>query len=392
MRRQRALWGLIAVSIAATLGTMTAGGFRLHHAVVLERQSLRTQTLAEAALELHAAPGGSRAALAAAFANVATHDHGEGLRLYPSYLVFRSAPSSGLLLTTFQSRITAESERLAASTRVANPAARAALIAACSFAVLSVLLLILQFELERRAGRLDRDNVARAAELVRLRDEFVAVVSHELRTPLTSIIGYLELLVDDGELTPEQQAHIAIVQRSTNRLVSLVGDLLVVAEAERGPLTLDLTDVDLAELAEDAVESARPTAQTKTISLELRRDADSVVRGDRMRLAQMLDNLVSNAIKFTPDGGAVTVATSRVNGDAVVEVRDTGSGIARADREHVFEPFFRARGTTSRAVPGTGLGLAIAKAIADAHGGRIELAGDDGAGAVFRVHLPVSGV
>ena len=369
----------------------TLTGFRLHHAVLIERQTLRTQELSQAALMLADRESTSRAGLDQAFANIAFHDRAEGARLRAAYLAFRARPSDRQLLTLLGAKIGAESSRLAAETRVANPAVRRVLIAAVVLAGLVVLLLIWQFELERRAGRIDRDNVARTKELIRLRDEFVAVVSHELRTPLTSIIGYLELIRDEGSdnLTPEQATHLAIVERSTNRLVDLVGDLLLVAETERGPLALDLRPVDLELLAEHAGESARPAAGARGVLLGVERGEPAQVDGDRMRLSQMIDNLVSNAIKFTPAGGTVTVRTDRVDGEAVIEVRDSGLGIPAAERDQVFEPFYRTRGATERAVPGTGLGLSIAKTIVAAHGGRIEI--DDGPvrGSTFRVSLPL---
>ncbi|HEY2072551.1 MAG TPA: HAMP domain-containing sensor histidine kinase, partial [Gaiellaceae bacterium] len=256
---------------------------------------------------------------------------------------------------------------------------------------LLVLTLMWLFELERRAGRIDRDNAARAEELIRLRDEFVAVVSHELRTPLTSIIGYLELLVDEesGGLTAEQQSYLEIVQRSTSRLVELVGDLLLVAEAERGPLALDLTDIDIRELVEHAVDAARPAADARGVVLRLESGVSGTVAGDRMRIAQMLDNLISNAIKFTPTDGRVTVRAGQRGSDAVFEVADTGGGIAAVDRDRLFDPFFRSRDANARAVPGTGLGLTITKAIVEAHDGTIEIDTTPGGGATFRVWLPI---
>ena len=141
------------------------------------------------------------------------------------------------------------------------------IIAVLSAAVL-VGVLIWQFEMQRRAGRIDRDNAARAEELIRLRDEFVATVSHELRTPLTSIVGYLELIGDDesASRTPEQQAFLEIVQRNAERLVSLVSDLLLVAEARDRELRLDVREVDLGQLAAECVTAAKPAADAKRSS------------------------------------------------------------------------------------------------------------------------------
>jgi signal transduction histidine kinase len=387
---QRYLWGLIALFLALTAGSATIGAFRLHEAVLDQRQTVRTQELSQAALMLGEVPATSRAALDAAFASVASHNGAEGARLRAAYMAFRNAPGDRTALNRLETKITTENESLAAEIRAIGPSARWGLILACITAGISVLLLITQFELERRAGRIDRDYAEKADELIRLRDDFVAVVSHELRTPLTSIIGYLELILDDdpGRMSEEQQAYFKVVERSTRRLIDLVGDLLVVAEADRGVLALDLGDVDLAALAQHSVEAALPVADANEVGLTLVGSESGTVRGDPKRLAQMLDNLVSNALKFSPPGGHVTVSAGRDVGGAVFEVTDTGDGIAEADRLHLFEPFFRSRSVQARSVPGTGLGLTITKAIVDAHHGSIEVRSAPGAGTTFRVLIP----
>ncbi|MFL5913748.1 MAG: sensor histidine kinase [Gaiellaceae bacterium] len=372
-------YALISAALLLTFATATIGGFRLHHAAATERQTIRTQEFQTAVLE------GRRADVAAAFHNLAAHDRSEARRLDAAYVAFlhagRAAPLNRLIESEL-ARQTREIHRI-------NPSARRALIAAAVGAGLLVLLLIWLFELERRAGRIDRDNAARAEELIRLRDEFVAVVSHELRTPLTSIIGYVELIADGeaGGLTSEQAAYLAVVQRSTNRLVELVGDLLLVAEAERGPLALELVDIDTAALAAHAAESARPAADARSIIVRLEQGLPVTLAGDPTRLSQMLDNLISNAIKFTPEGGRVTIRAGQRGGDAIFEITDTGSGIADGDRAHLFEPFFRSHEANARAVPGTGLGLTISKAIVDAHHGTIEVDSTKD-GTTFRVRLP----
>jgi signal transduction histidine kinase len=226
--------------------------------------------------------------------------------------------------------------------------------------------------------------------LMRLRGDFVASVSHELRTPLTSIIGYLELLKDDesANLTAAQQTFLGVVHRSALRLRGLVGDLLLVAEAEGGALALDLHDVDIAALAAECVEAARPAADAKEIELNLSRGESGQIQGDPNRLAQMMDNLVSNAIKFTPAGGRVAVRTSREDGQTLFEVSDTGFGISPADQAHLFDRFFRARPAVDKAIRGTGLGLTITKAIVDAHKGSIMVKSTLGKESTFLVRLP----
>jgi signal transduction histidine kinase len=392
--RQRLAYSLIAISLAVTVVAAVVGGVRLHHAALIQRQTLRTQRLAEAALELAAMPGGSPAELEAAFRDVEAHDSGEGARLRSAYSAYltsvRTQRGTQPYLRRLESRIDVEVARQARATHTVDPAARAALIAAVLAAAILVALLIWQFELERRAGRIDRDNAARAVELIRLRDELVAIVSHELRTPLSSILGYLELISDEGidNLTLAQRSHLAVVERSADRLNDLVGDLLVVAESDRGPLRLELVDVDIRALSDHAAEAARPAADTREISLRVEHGAGGAVRGDPLRLAQMLDNLVSNAVKFTPEGGRVTIRTATAHGQALFEVSDTGAGVSASERARLFEPFYRSEKAIASAVPGTGLGLTVTKAIVDAHRGRIEVESAPAAGTTVRVRIP----
>jgi PAS domain S-box-containing protein len=231
----------------------------------------------------------------------------------------------------------------------------------------------------------------RLRELDRLKDEFIALVSHELRTPLTSIRGYTELLLDGeaGDLTADQRQFLGVVDRNSHRLLHLVGDLLFLAQVEAGKLVLDVGAVDLGAVASESVEAARPQAEAKGITLTLATGPAPLIAGDRARIAQLLDNLVSNAIKFTPEQGRVDVRVLTLNQQAVLEVRDTGMGIPRGEQEFLFERFFRTSTATEQAIQGTGLGLAISKAIVEAHSGRIAVASDQGAGTTFRVALPV---
>ena len=227
-------------------------------------------------------------------------------------------------------------------------------------------------------------------ELDRLKDEFVALVSHELRTPLTSIRGYLELVLD-GEpenLTDEQRQFLKVVERNSDRLQRLVGDLLFVAQVDAGRLALELDHLDAAEVGAEAIEAARPAADQKGLELRLTGDSRAQLIGDRARLAQLVDNLVSNAIKFTPGGGHVEISVRSGNGNVTIEISDSGMGISADDQERLFQRFYRTPSATSQAIPGTGLGLAISKAIVDAHEGTIELESTEGHGTTFRVTIP----
>jgi signal transduction histidine kinase len=234
----------------------------------------------------------------------------------------------------------------------------------------------------------------RLSELDRMKDDFVASVSHELRTPLTSIRGYLELLREGeaGELTGAQHEFVAIVERNADRLLRLVGDLLFVAQVEAGKITLDPGLTDIEELVRQAVDTARPAATEKGIAVDLDLGVVGVseMYADRARLGQVLDNLISNALKFTPAGGHVTVRTSHDADAIVIEVSDDGMGMSPADVKQLFERFFRTASATKQAIQGTGLGLAIVKAIVEAHHGVITVQSIAGAGTVFRVELPRS--
>jgi len=407
---------LVALTLVIVVTSAVLGGWQLHHAADIERQTLRTQQLGSAAFQLETFFSGAqadpnaaaerpeaRANVDAAFRGVERHDSAEAARIRPSYLAYVQASDRafaggnadqrqevGQRLERLESVIDVEVARKAHATRVTNPRARLALIFAAAAAALLIALLIWQFEMQRRAGRIDRDNAEEARELMRLRDEFVATVSHELRTPLTSIMGYLELISDDSfaARTPEQETFLGVVQRNAERLMRLVSDLLLVAEAKNRELDLDVHDVDLQRLVTECVEAAKPAADAKQIELTVRYGAPAALRGDPLRLAQLMDNLVSNAIKFTPDGGRVSVSTASRNGHTVLEVTDSGAGISDADQTQLFNPFFRTHSATAQAIPGTGLGLTITKAIVDAHKGTIDVRSAVGYGTTFNVVLP----
>jgi PAS domain S-box-containing protein len=246
---------------------------------------------------------------------------------------------------------------------------------------------------------------ARATE--RMKDQFVSLISHELRTPLSSILGYLELVLDDedGTLSDEQRQFLGTVERNAHRLQRLVGDLLFTAQVEAGRFTLQPGDVDMVALVRAAEETARVTAATGgvTVAVDVP-DGDVVVPGDAVRLGQACDNLVSNAVKFTPSGGTVTlslragwrlpdgtVTDADVPGAepvARLAVRDTGVGIPAGEQAELFTRFFRASTARRNAVPGVGLGLTITKAITTAHDGTLDVVSAEGAGTTFTLTLP----
>jgi signal transduction histidine kinase len=229
-------------------------------------------------------------------------------------------------------------------------------------------------------------------ELDRMRDAFVATVSHELRTPLTSISGFLEMLEDEEHTLGESgQQYLDIIRRSTDRLHALVEDLLLIAQIEAQRVELQLGRVDLAELARRSCETASPAAAEKHLAIDVVADHPPPVLGDEKRLTQVLDNLVSNAVKFTPEGGSVTIS---VGGDgrgaARLVVADTGIGVPEDEQKQVFSRFFRASTATRRAIAGTGLGLAICHALVEQHGGSITFASREGEGTEVAVVLPAA--
>jgi PAS domain S-box-containing protein len=228
-------------------------------------------------------------------------------------------------------------------------------------------------------------------EADRLKDEFFALVSHELRTPLTSIIGYLELVLENSDqLDPETGRFLQVVDRNSRRLQRLVGDLLFVAQVEAGRLSLDRAQVSVERVLEDCVEAARPRAEENGVVLSASIHEVGSTEGDCDRIGQMLDNIVSNAIKFTPGGGRVDVDLRRRGDRALIEVRDSGVGIPEDEQPQLFQRFFRSSTATERAIPGVGLGLTISRAIAEAHGGTISFTSEEGSGATFTVDLPLS--
>jgi signal transduction histidine kinase len=243
---------------------------------------------------------------------------------------------------------------------------------------------------EREAAQALAEQNERLRELDRMKDQFVSVVSHELRTPLTSMVGYLELVLEGeaGELGEEQEQFLGIVDRNCRRLNDLVDEILFVARVDAGRFELQRESVDLSELAEAAVMSARVPAERKGVEISLSASNGlPLLWADPTRLTQVLDNLLSNAVKFTPTGGTVSASVARRGDAAHVEVADTGVGIPHDEVERLFERFFRA--STAATIPGTGLGLSIVKAIVEAHGGTISVESEEGVGTTFCVDLPL---
>jgi two-component system, OmpR family, phosphate regulon sensor histidine kinase PhoR len=230
--------------------------------------------------------------------------------------------------------------------------------------------------------------------LERVRTEFVANVSHELRTPLTAIQGYLETLLG-GALEERANARrfLEIAFRHTERLGRLLNDLTDLSNIELGKVSLRLAPVRFADVLGSVLDIVRPKAEAGRVGLIADVEPpELVVHADHDRLAQILINLVDNAVKYTPEGGWVTMRARSLDGKrAEVRVRDTGVGIPRADLPRITERFYRVDKARSRDLGGTGLGLAIVKHLVLAHGGELEIASEEGEGTTVRFTLAIGG-
>jgi signal transduction histidine kinase len=225
----------------------------------------------------------------------------------------------------------------------------------------------------------------------RLKSEFLASVSHELRTPMNAIIGYTKLMLDglDGEMTAQQQTDLFRVAQAADNLLGLINGLLDLAKIEAGKMELNVEEVNIAEVTEEAVELVRPHADEKGLQVRaLIPPGLSNVWADRARVRQVLANMLANAVKFT-ERGTVSVAAAAAEGWVTVSVSDTGVGISPEAQAYVFDEFRQADSSTTRRYGGTGLGLAISKRLVTLHGGRIWVDSEVGRGSTFHFTLPI---
>ena len=232
--------------------------------------------------------------------------------------------------------------------------------------------------------------LARESEVNRIKDEFLATLSHELRTPLTAILGWTTLL-RDASMVQKIGHGLDVIERNARSQTKLIDDLLDVSRIRTGKITINRESVSVAPLVRAVVEAGQPSATAASINLVFESDNDELaVFGDPERLRQVVANLVSNALKFTPKGGRIGVSLRRVGNTVQVGVTDTGAGISRAFLPFVFDRFRQADSSSTRSHGGLGLGLTIVRHIAEAHGGSVvaESAGE-GYGATFTVSLPI---
>lgn len=242
---------------------------------------------------------------------------------------------------------------------------------------------------ELRGSIASVDDVTAYMRMLEDRDDFVALISHELRTPLTSIAGYMELAMDE-EMPAELRSWLRIVQRNSDRLRTLVEDLLMVGEMSRGELHLEPAQADLRRLAEDAVTLLAHRAHRRGVELRLVDGAPVGLVADPRRISQVIENLVSNGIKYTSDDGFVEVRVDSDGTDARLQVADNGPGVEAAEAPRVFERFYRSSAARASGVQGAGLGLWICRMIVQAHGGSIDFASEVGQGSVATVRLPAA--
>jgi PAS domain S-box-containing protein len=225
-------------------------------------------------------------------------------------------------------------------------------------------------------------------KLDRTKTEFLSIVSHEFRTALTGIQGFSELIRDGGLEPDEVRAYGGYIFNDADRVNRLIGDMLDLDRMESGRMSIRTTDVDINEVLSDAIARAGSSP-----SVEFKADLDPrlpIVVGDRDRLVQVVSNLVNNAVKYSPDGGTVTLSSRSEGGSALVSVTDTGVGIPPDEIGHVFERFRRVRSGAAQSIPGTGLGLTIVKQIVEMHGGKIWVESAVGHGSAFHFTLPLA--
>ncbi len=244
-------------------------------------------------------------------------------------------------------------------------------------------------------ARLFREIELKSRELEtasRHKSEFLANMSHELRTPLNAIIGFSGVLAERmfGEVNEKQAEYLADILESGRHLLSLINDILDLSKIEAGRMELEPSDFDLPTAIDNTLTLVRERALRRTITLgRTVDDRLGMIHGDERKVKQVLLNLLSNALKFTPEGGQISVRAEMRDGTAEISVTDTGVGIAPEDQEAVFEEF-RQVGSAAKKAEGTGLGLAISRKFIELHGGRISVTSQVGSGSTFTFWLPLA--
>jgi signal transduction histidine kinase len=248
----------------------------------------------------------------------------------------------------------------------------------------------LEAKVRQRTGELEDAN-RRLKELDRLKSEVVSTVSHELRTPLTSIRSLSEILIQGDVPDDRRRQFLTIIAEESQRLSRLISQLLDLSRIEAGKMEWRMEPLDLGEVAHQAARANRAVFDQSGVTLDVTAPAEPVtVRADRDKVIQVLTNLLSNALKFTPRGGLVMLRVLADDGQGVVEVEDSGPGIPPADLEVIFERFHQAGDRVVAKPSGVGLGLPISREIVEHHGGSLTVRSREGAGSCFRVALPAT--
>jgi len=236
----------------------------------------------------------------------------------------------------------------------------------------------------------------RLSELNQMKANFVANISHELRTPLTHIKGYLELMVTEslGPLGDEQRHAMQVSQKSSDRLGNLIEDLIMFSMASHGELSLKQEALDIRRLANMAARNATPKAEERGVAVSvMAKDPVPVVQGDSEKIVWVLNQLLDNAVKFTPSGGRVVLSLKEESSNLVmVTVTDTGIGIPASRMQEIFEPFHQLDGSSTRKAGGTGLGLSLVRQIIEAHGSLLDVSSTEGKGTTFKFPLLVANI
>jgi two-component system phosphate regulon sensor histidine kinase PhoR len=233
--------------------------------------------------------------------------------------------------------------------------------------------------------------ISELRRLERARRDFVANVSHEFRTPLTAIQGFADTLLAGAVKDSKNRVRfLEIIRNNAVRLGRLTDDLLKLSQIEAGKLQLEFRSLTAGDIIKPCVETARLSADGKQLALETDYDTRMEIRGDVNSLQEVLQNLLDNAVRYTPSGGRITIRAAVIGNEIAISITDTGVGIPKAEQERIFERFYRADPARSRELGGTGLGLAIAKHLVEAHGGRIEVQSEVGQGSTFSIYLPRS--
>jgi len=243
---------------------------------------------------------------------------------------------------------------------------------------------------EPDGGVLVLRDVTAELDAIQARDDLVASVSHELRTPLTSILGYLELALDDQALSSETHHMIDIAHRNSERLHSLVTDLLLAASAAENSRPLSLEQCDIAEIVQQSVDDQRTVAAANGVLLSVAIADRVVATVDPLRLRQVIDNLVSNGIKYNRSPGSVTISATANAEAVVISVTDTGVGLSAVEQSQLFDKFYRTESARRSSIPGSGLGMGITREIVRQHGGDLLVHSQPGVGSTFTINLPMN--